>query len=67
MNGSTGELLREVTQSILALMVVAGAGYALVFVPTGHNDAISSALGMVLGWYFAKSVIASSTRLSGHQ
>lgn len=54
----TGELIREVTQSVLAIMVTAGAGYSLVFVHTGNSEAVTGALGVVLGWYFTKSLIA---------
>jgi hypothetical protein len=52
----TGDLLREITQSILAIMVVAGAGYDLVFVRTGNAEAVTGALGVVLGWYFTKTI-----------
>lgn len=57
---TTADLLSEVTQSLLAIMVVSGAGYALVFHPTGNNEAVTGALGVVIGWYFRKAVNTTS-------
>ena len=54
----TQNLIQEVTQSLLAIMVTAGAGYALLFVPNAPNAPITTALGLVLGWYFTKSTMS---------
>lgn len=64
---STSDLIQEVTQSLLAIMVTAGAGYALVFIPNAPNAPITTALGLVLGWYFTKSTVSAVNQQAATQ
>ena len=55
--GNSGlDAVKELTQSILAIIVVGGTGYAFIFVPSQHADVLATALGTVLGFYFAKQI-----------
>ena len=56
MQASGLDLVKELTQSILAIIVVGGAGYSFIFVPNNHADVLATALGTVLGFYFAKQI-----------
>lgn len=50
------DLVKELTQSVIAILVIAGGGYSFIVYPTHPNGALAAAVGTVIGFYFSKQI-----------
>lgn len=50
------ELVKELTQSIIAVTLVGSVAYGFLFMPDAHSEVMNTAIGMVLSFYFLKSM-----------
>lgn len=56
--GPNPELIREITQSVLAVLIVVGALVTFIWIPVANNDAVIGVLGAIVGYYFARDGVA---------
>lgn len=52
---TTKELIAEVSQTVLAVLIVAGGGVAIL-TSNPHLDVIIPFMGVVIGFYFGKAI-----------
>lgn len=48
----TDERIRAITQSMIAVLVIAGSGLAIFLRPGQDNSALVGVAGSIVGWYF---------------